>query len=72
MGADDLTGLTVAEVLRRWPGTAGVFRDFGMSCPGCPLADFYGLEDAAKMYGLDLLLLLDALRDKVDDEENRT
>lgn len=44
----------IADVLEAWPETAMVFLERGMACPGCAMAPFGTLADAARYYGLDL------------------
>lgn len=53
--------LTVAEVLGRWPATAGVFVRRCMACPGCAMAPFDTLVEAATVYGIRLDSLLGEL-----------
>ena len=43
----------VSEVMRLWPPTVGVFVALGMACPGCPMAPFETVAEAAAEYGLD-------------------
>lgn len=45
---------TVAHVLHRWPQTIPVFMRHRMACVGCSLAAFGTLEEATRVYGLDL------------------
>lgn len=51
----------VADVMRRWPDTVGVFVARHMACPGCPMAPFMTVADAAREYRLDADELLAAL-----------
>ncbi len=44
--------LTVAETLRRWPSAADAFQRRGMACPGCAMAPFDTIVDAASSYGI--------------------
>ncbi len=44
--------LTVQEIIRRWPGTVEVFIRHGMNCPGCDMAGFDEIGQAARTYGL--------------------
>lgn len=57
MTPDYLT-LPVAEVMRHWPATIGVFVDLNMFCIGCPIAGFHTPLEAAREHGLlpDLVL----------------
>jgi hybrid cluster-associated redox disulfide protein len=52
----------VAEVLHRHPATLPVFLQRRMHCPGCPMAAFMTLAEAAAKYGLESGELLGALR----------
>ena len=55
-------GMTVDEVMRRWPATIRVFLDFRMSCVGCPIAGFHTVEDACREHGAAPEDFLSALR----------
>lgn len=55
-------GMTVDEVMRRWPGTIRVFLDFRMNCVGCPIAGFHTVEDACREHGATPGPFLCALR----------
>ena len=52
----------IADVLEAWPETAMVFLERGMACPGCAMAPFGTLDDAARHYDLDLDQFLTDLR----------
>ncbi len=47
------TKMLVADIMRRWPATVDVFITQHMACPGCPMAPFVSLEEAAQSYGMD-------------------
>ena len=51
--ADIDTKMLVADIMRRWPATVDVFIAQQMACPGCPMAPFMSLEEAAQSYGMD-------------------
>ena len=53
--------MPVADVMRRWPETVGVFVARQMACPGCPMAPFMTVADAAREYHLDADELLAVL-----------
>jgi len=55
-------GMVVAEVMRRWPETVPVFIGRRMACPGCPMAPFLTLDEAAASYAIAPGELVDALR----------
>jgi hybrid cluster-associated redox disulfide protein len=45
--------MTVEAVLQRWPGLATVFVRRKMACPGCAMAPYMSLDDAADAYEID-------------------
>jgi hybrid cluster-associated redox disulfide protein len=44
--------MMVAEVMERWPVSIGVFNRRRMACPGCVMAPFMTVAEAAISYGL--------------------
>ena len=54
--------MTVAVALAEWPALTAVFVRRGMACPGCLMADFMTLGEAAEVYGLKAEALLEELR----------
>jgi hybrid cluster-associated redox disulfide protein len=58
-------GLTVAEVLARWPQTIPIFIRHRMACVGCAMAPFETLAEVAVIYKLDLDCFLNELRQEV-------
>lgn len=50
--------MTVAELLDRFPETAGVFIRRRMACLGCPMEKFDYLRDVASVYHIQLVDLL--------------
>ena len=55
-------GLTVDEVMQRWPATIRTFLDYGMRCVGCPIGQFHTITDACREHGVDRAAFLAALR----------
>jgi len=53
--------MTIAEILRQKPGAAKILQQFNMHCIGCAVAAGESLADAAKVHGIDLEKLLQAL-----------
>jgi len=53
--------MTIGEVVRSNPESAGVLMNFGMGCVGCPSAQAETLEEAAMVHGLNLEELMTAL-----------
>ena len=52
MSSARLDGMMVAEVMERWPVSVGVFNRRRMACPGCVMAPFMTVAEAAISYGL--------------------
>ena len=52
----------VADALRAFPGATAVFLQRRMHCPGCPMAAFMTIAEAAASYGLTADDLLEELR----------
>lgn len=53
--------MTIAEVVRMKENAPEILMSFGMGCIGCPSAQAESIEDAAKVHGLNLETLLEAL-----------
>lgn len=51
----------VADLLARWPHTSSVFVRRKMACPGCSMAPFMSLAEAAAEYRIPAQELLDEL-----------
>lgn len=49
----ELREMTVSDLLKSWPQTIPVFNHHQMACPGCAVAPFYTVDDAAAVYGVD-------------------
>jgi hybrid cluster-associated redox disulfide protein len=62
-------GLTVAEVLDRWPQTVPVFIRHRMACVGCTIAPFETLTEVADIYQLELDDFLQELQQTIDRED---
>ncbi len=58
---EQITELTIADLLRRWPKTAVLFQKHNMACVGCVVAPFYSVEDAISIYGLSRDVFLEEL-----------
>lgn len=50
---EELSKLTVGELLRRWSAAVRIFLDYKMNCPACPIAPFMTVDEAAGEYGVD-------------------
>ncbi len=65
MHAADLKGITVQEVMDRWPATVAVFNARRMACPGCAVAPFTTVAECAASYGIDASELARELADRI-------
>jgi hybrid cluster-associated redox disulfide protein len=55
------SNMTVAEVLEKWPETIAVFQEFKTACVGCAMAPFDTMADVARIYKMELPVLIEAL-----------
>ena len=69
MLAAELSNLTVAQIMRDWPQTIGVFISLRMHCVGCPIGGFHTLEDAAMEHGIELDELVAAIAQAIRQSE---
>jgi hybrid cluster-associated redox disulfide protein len=51
--SNSLRTLSVAELLERFPRTAGLLIRYRMACVGCDIAAFHTVAEAAAIYGVD-------------------
>jgi hybrid cluster-associated redox disulfide protein len=56
-----LAELTMAELMSGRPAVVPVLLRRGLACPGCAMAPFMTVREAAEAYGLELDALLDDL-----------
>ena len=61
--------MTIAEVVMKWPKTAGTFMEFGLHCYGCAVAKFENIEQGANAHGIPSEELVKALNKAVDETE---
>ncbi|MFN2224065.1 MAG: DUF1858 domain-containing protein [Chloroflexota bacterium] len=57
--------MTVADVLETWPETVEVFQALKTACVGCVMAPFDTLADVARIYELELDMIMEALHQAV-------
>ena len=53
--------MTIAQILKENPNAAEVLKSFGMHCIGCAVASGESIQDAAKVHGIKLEDLMEAL-----------
>lgn len=51
-------GMTIEEVIRKYPATIPVFKKFGLNCMECQIAEFEAVEHGAGVHQVDLAALL--------------
>lgn len=52
MNPTELLSMIVGDVMGRWPETVMVFRRRRMACPGCVMAPFMTVAEAARSYAI--------------------
>lgn len=60
--------MSIAEVVMKWPETAGAFMENGLHCYGCAAARFETIEQGAMAHGVDPDKLIDAINDSIKEE----
>ncbi|MFW9908352.1 MAG: DUF1858 domain-containing protein [Candidatus Thorarchaeota archaeon] len=60
---------TIAEVVMKWPETAGTFMEWGLHCYGCAVAKFENIEQGALAHGIDPDKLVEALNEAINEKE---
>lgn len=66
---DTLKTLIVADVMNSWPQTVPVFISHRMACPGCVMAPFMTVTEAALEYGLEPDVLAADLKEAIETSE---
>ena len=61
-------GMGIMEIVQNHPETVEVFQKFGMGCIGCAAAHFENLEAGAKVHGIDIDAMVDAMNELVGEE----
>ncbi len=56
----------IMDIVQNYPETVEVFQRFGMGCIGCAAARFENLEAGAKVHGIDIDAMVDAMNDIVE------
>lgn len=61
----------INEILQVAPDAREIFDRFGMGCLGCMGAEMETLENGARMHGIDLQALLEALNELLMKKKSR-
>lgn len=62
--------MAISEVLKKYPKTAFVFRDYGLHCVGCPMAVPETIAEAASLHRIDLKKFLKDLNKAIEISKN--
>jgi hybrid cluster-associated redox disulfide protein len=60
--------MSIAEVVMKWPETAGAFMEAGLHCYGCAAARFETIEQGALAHGIDPDKLIETLNEIVEEK----
>ncbi len=61
--------MTIAEVVVKWPETAGTFMEWGLYCYGCAVARYENIEQGAVAHGIPTDDLVKALNETIEKKE---
>ena len=57
----------ILDVVQQYPETIEVFSQLGFGCLGCAAARFENLEAGAKVHGIDLDAMLEAMNEAIGE-----
>lgn len=57
----------IMDIVQNYPETVEVFQKFGMGCIGCAAAHFENLEAGAKVHGIDIDAMVNAMNELVGE-----
>lgn len=69
---DRIESMVVGELMTQWPGAVPVFIRHRMACPGCVMAPFMTVREAAHEYGLDPKALANELATAISGDAKKT
>ncbi|MEQ9334297.1 DUF1858 domain-containing protein [Thalassobaculum sp.] len=61
MTQSEILSMIVGDVMGRWPETVEIFHRRRMACPGCAMAPFMTVAEAARSYDLSERLFAEDL-----------
>ena len=61
-------GMSIEEVVTKYPQTIKVFFRHGMQCTGCYICGFHSIAESVARYGVELRPLLNALNDVIEED----
>ena len=62
--------MTVTEVLEAWPETVEVFQALKTACVGCVMAPFDTLADVARIYEMEIEMIMETLHQAVQSGQS--
>jgi hybrid cluster-associated redox disulfide protein len=60
--------MSIAEVVMKWPETAGAFMESGLHCYGCAAARYETIEQGALAHGIDPEKLIEKINEVIEEE----
>jgi len=57
--------MKIEEIIRLYPKTVGIFKEFGLECSACSIAAYEDLEHGAGVHKVDIEALLERLNSAV-------
>lgn len=63
--------MSVEEIIKNYPETLSVFKNYGLECAGCRAALFKNIEDGALMFNINLDALIYALNKVVKSKKTQ-
>ena len=61
----------IMDIVTQYPETLEVFAQFGMGCIGCAAAHFENLEAGAKVHGIDVDEMVNAMNDIIEKKSGQ-
>ena len=61
----------IMDIVTQYPETLEVFAQFGMGCIGCAAAHFENLEAGAKVHGIDVDEMVNAMNDVIEKKSGQ-
>jgi hybrid cluster-associated redox disulfide protein len=68
--SEPIETMIVGDVMAQWPATVPVFIRNHMACPGCVMAPFMTIREAAREYGLRPDALVRELSDAIQPAQD--
>lgn len=56
----------IMDIVTAYPETLEVFAQYGMGCIGCAAARFENLEAGAKVHGIDVDVMVEAMNEIIE------